>query len=58
MGPWDDEVKNGFDDMFDLDRDGKLDFDERSMQLDFMSHEFDDDYSDNNDFEDNDFDDD
>ncbi|MCR5836888.1 MAG: hypothetical protein K6G88_10320 [Lachnospiraceae bacterium] len=52
MGPWDDEVKNGFDDMFDLDRDGKLDFDERSMQLDFMSHEFDDDYSDNNDFDD------
>jgi len=46
MGPWDDEVESGFDDMFDLNRDGKVDRTERAMQLDFMSHEFDDEYSD------------
>lgn len=38
MGFWnDDVVDNGYDRLFDLDRDGTLNRFERSMQLDFMT---------------------
>ena len=62
MGFWDDDVENGFDRMFDLDRDGKLNRMEKGMQLEFMSGEFEDEFEDDeinlNDDMDDDFDDD
>ena len=39
MGFFDRDVKNGFDRMFDFNRDGKLDAKERGMQFAFMDSE-------------------
>ena len=36
MGPWDDEVESGFDDMFDLNKNGMLDSIERAFQMEFL----------------------
>ena len=39
MGLFDDDVRDGFDAMFDFDRDGKLDLVERGMQFEFLEEE-------------------
>ena len=36
MGFWDRDVKNSFDSMFDMNRDGVLDLAEQGFQLDFL----------------------
>ncbi len=38
MGLWDDEVKDPFDKLFDLDGDGVLDPFEQGLQLDVFRH--------------------
>lgn len=39
MGFWDREVRDSFDSLFDLNRDGMLDPAEQAFQLDFLTRE-------------------
>ncbi len=39
MGFWDREVRDSFDSLFDLNRDGMLDPTEQAFQLDFLTRE-------------------
>ena len=39
MGFFDGKVEHGFDEMFDLNRDGKLTGVERAMQFDFLTRQ-------------------
>ena len=39
MGFWDRDVKNSFDSMFDMNRDGVLDLAEQGFQLDFLTRQ-------------------
>ena len=42
MGFWDREVRDSFDSLFDLNRDGMLDPAEQAFQLDFLTREMED----------------
>ena len=55
MGPFDKEVNNSLDGMFDMDGDGYLSSSEEAMKYDFLnsfdnSSDIDDDYNDYDDF--------
>lgn len=39
MGFWDSDVNGSFDEMFDMNHDGKLDMSERAMQFEYMENE-------------------
>lgn len=52
MGFLDRDVRNGFDRMFDFNRDGKLDTSERAMQFDYIEHEMSSDSADDSDEDD------
>ena len=43
MGFWDRKVENSFDGLFDINRDGVLDPVEQGYQLDFLSHQIEED---------------
>jgi len=59
MDFWNDDVKDGFDRMFDFDHDGKLNLGERAAQFEYMEEEEREiESSYDNDFDDDDFDDD
>ena len=45
MGFFDRDVRNGFDRMFDFNRDGKLDMSERAMQFDYIDREMSSDFA-------------
>lgn len=52
MGFFDRDVRNGFDRMFDFNRDGKLDMSERAMQFDYIDREMSSDSADDSDEDD------
>ena len=49
MGFWDREVRDSFDSLFDLNRDGMLDPAEQAFQLDFLTREMEREASEKND---------
>ncbi|MCR5801336.1 MAG: hypothetical protein K6G57_03285 [Lachnospiraceae bacterium] len=52
MGFWDRSVKNSFDSMFDMNRDGVLDPAEQAIQLDFITRQMEEDSRSDDDDED------
>lgn len=54
MGFWDKEVRDGFDGIFDYNRDGQLDIFEQAMQYEFYKESMKSDSSDDDDDEDDD----
>lgn len=52
MGFFDRDVRNGFDRMFDFNRDGKLDMSEQAMQFDYIDREMSSDSADDSDEDD------
>ena len=40
MGFWDKDVNGSFDELFDFDRDGKLDITEQGLQYSFLEREY------------------